>query len=186
MLQWTEYIKVADKFKHKARLDDKEDLSQSIILALAEVELKYNGSGRSLSKPAMYRVASYTVAQYWRELFRRTQGIDCSRCSKAQRQKCKRNHDRFAECPKRHTLVSISSVIADNGDEVELIDTIADDNAIDLDQWLDQKTFLYALPVKLVKIAWRKANGYPLTNTERLYLYRHSKKLREQPLIGVT
>ena len=185
MHQWNEYIKVADRFQYKARREDREDLRQDIVLELARVEQKYQGAGKTLTIGGMYRVASYRVANYWRAYFRRTQGIDCSHCSKAQRLKCQ-SLDLFASCPKRKQLVSLSSVVAESdGELVELVDTLADDKAIDLDQWLDQKTFLYSLPVKLVRIAWRKVNGYPLTNTERLYLYRHSKKLREQPLLKV-
>ncbi|GAI24115.1 unnamed protein product, partial [marine sediment metagenome] len=75
---------------------------------------------------------------------------------------------------------------AEHGEEVELIDTLADDKAIDLDQWLDDKTFLYSFPVKLIRLAWKKANGYRLTDSERVYFYRHSKKAQTQLLQGVT
>ena len=49
MLDWNKYSKVADRFQYKARREDREDLRQEIILQLARVELKYNGSGRTLS-----------------------------------------------------------------------------------------------------------------------------------------
>ena len=183
MLQWEKYLEVANRYRRKAKRDDSEDLSQSIILQLARVELRYNGSGRTLTEPAMFRVASYTVAQYWREHFKRTQGIDCSRCSKPQRHKCQQNLTRYAECPKRRVLVSLNSVVAESdGDEVELIDCLADDKAIDLDQWLDERQFLLTLPTRLVKLAFKKSRGFPLSNSERIYFYRVSKKAREQLL----
>lgn len=182
-MQYETYISVADKLKFKARLEDRDDLRQDIIVKLAEVELRYQEAGKSpLSIGGMYRVASYQVAQYWRQRFKRTQGIDCSHCSKAQRRKCQ-GLDIFTSCPKRRQLISLNTVVAESdGDTVELIDTLADDKAIDLDQWLDEKTFLYALPVKLVRLAYKKSQGYPLTNTERLYFYRHSKKAQTQLL----
>ena len=186
-MQYPAYIMVADIFQRKAKPEDRQDLRQDVIVALAEVELRYQEAGKPpLSTGAMFRVASFTVAEYWRQHFRRTQGIDCSHCNKAQRLQCQQSLDRFAECPKRRLVVSLNAVVAESdGGEVELIDTIADDKAIDLDTWLDRKRFLYSLPVKLVRIAYRKSQGHPLSNTERLYLYRHSKKLREKPLIDV-
>ncbi len=42
MLDWDKYIKVANKFQHKARREDRDDLRQDIILKLAQVELKYD------------------------------------------------------------------------------------------------------------------------------------------------
>ncbi|MBA7659033.1 hypothetical protein ES703_66996 [subsurface metagenome] len=79
--------------------------------------------------------------------------------------------------------MSLNTIVADSdGGLVELIDTLADDKAIDLDQWLDDRVFLYSLPVKLVRLAWRKAQGYRLTNSEKIYFYRHSKKAQTQLL----
>ena len=183
MLNWDSYITVADKFKYRARREDREDLRGDIILELAKVELKYNGNGRTLSDGGMIRVASFVVARYWRQFFGRTTGVDCSRCSKAHRQKC-RQLDLYAECPKRIRLVSCESEIEDGeGNTVRLIDTIADDKAIDLDQWLDDKQFLYHFPIKLVRLAYKKDNGYPLTNAEKIYFYRHSKKAQKELLL---
>lgn len=69
MLDWQKYIQMADKFQHKARYEDREDLRQYIILRLAEVASK-NGY-KPLTEAAMVRVASYTVMAYWRDLMRK-------------------------------------------------------------------------------------------------------------------
>lgn len=180
MLDWSSYIKVADRFKYKAKHQDREDLRGDIILKLAEVELKYNGNGETLSEGGMIRVASYVVMQYWRDLIIRATGVDCSRCGKALRERC-RGLGLYAECPKRISVVSCESEVEDGeGDVIRLIDTIADDNALDVDKWLDDKEFLYHFPIKLVRLAYKRVNGEPLTHTERHYLYRHSKKARKE------
>jgi hypothetical protein len=37
MLDWEHYIRVAERFQHKARTQDREDLKHTIILRLAQV-----------------------------------------------------------------------------------------------------------------------------------------------------
>jgi DNA-directed RNA polymerase specialized sigma24 family protein len=68
MLDWQQYIEIADKFQHKARYDDREDLRQDIILRLAE--LASNNGHKPLTEGAMVRVASYVVMEYWHKLKR--------------------------------------------------------------------------------------------------------------------
>jgi len=68
MLDWQQYIEIADKFQHKARYDDREDLRQDIILRLAE--LASNNGHKPLTEGAMVRVASYVIMEYWHKLKR--------------------------------------------------------------------------------------------------------------------
>ena len=68
MLEWQQYIEIADKFQHKARYDDREDLRQDIILRLAE--LASNNGHKPLTEGAMVRVASYVIMEYWHKLKR--------------------------------------------------------------------------------------------------------------------
>ncbi|MBM4446795.1 MAG: hypothetical protein FJ023_05515 [Chloroflexi bacterium] len=147
MLDWANYSKIAEKFQHKAKPEDREDLRQDIILRLAEVEAKYNGSGNSLTEGGMVRVASYTVMAYWREIMR---------------------------LPK---ITSLNGTVDDGeGNETELCQMLADDKAIDVDAWLDAKLWLYRAPPRLIKIAYRKVSGLPLADNERNYLYQQRKK----------
>ena len=147
MLDWQKYISIADKFQYKAKPEDRQDLRQDIVLRLAEVEAKYNGSGNSLTEGGMVRVASYTVMAYWREVMR---------------------------LPK---ITSLNGIVADSeGNETELCQMLADDKAIDVDAWLDAKLWLYRAPPRLVKIAYRKVNGLPLAKTEARYLQRYRQK----------
>jgi len=145
-MDWIKYQEIAKRFQHKAKREDREDLRQTIILRLAEVEAKYNGNGKSLTEWGMLRVASYTVLGYWREQYRKP------------------------------TMLSLNTEIEDgDGDTVELWQTIADDRAIDLEAWLDANIWLYRAPARLVTIAHKKVNGLPLTDGDKMYLSRFRK-----------
>ena len=147
MLDWDKYTKVGQRFQYKARRDDRDDLRQNIILELAKVELKYNGNGRTLSDGGMIRVASYVVADYWRKVMRLP------------------------------PIVSLDTKIENSdGDTTELYQMLADDKAIDVDGWLNARLWLYRCPKRLVKIAYKKVAGYPLTSAEHTYLTRQRKK----------
>ncbi len=152
MLDWNKYTKVANRFQYKAIPQDREDLNHNIIVALADAQAKLdNNGGGQLSDVAMLRVASYERQKYWRAI---------------------RRNARY---------VSLNTIIEDgDGDSVELIDTIADDNAIDLNHWLDAKYWLYSFPRRLVIIASKKVAGLPLTNSDRNYLYHKRKKAQKR------
>jgi len=151
MLDWDKYTKVANRFQYKAIPQDREDLKHNIILSLANAQLaKDNNGGGQLSDIAMLRVASYERQKYWRAIKRNAR------------------------------YISLNTVIEDgDGDSVELIDTVADDKAIDLNQWLEAKYWLYSFPRRLVIIAGKKVAGYPLNNTERTYLNRQRHKAQK-------
>ncbi len=109
----------------------------------------------------MYRIASYTLADYWRSQYKLTNGLDCGSCSKAQRQKC-RSEDLYSECPKAIKLEYLDKPIIDSeGNLTELGELIADDKAIDLDAWLDARNWLLGCPKRLLDIAHKRLRaGY--------------------------
>ncbi len=109
MLDWEKYIAVADRFQHKARFEDREDLYHTIILSLAQAQTRLdNNGGGQLSDVAMLRIASYQCQKYWRTEIR------------------------------NGGVISLNTTIEDgDGNTTELIDTLADDKAIDLGAWLD-------------------------------------------------
>jgi hypothetical protein len=144
-LDWQKYIEIADKFQHKAKPADREDLRQDIILRLAEVATS-NGH-KPFTEGAMVRVASYTVMAYWRDLMRKP------------------------------TILSLNGELDNgDGDTVELWQTLADDRAIDLEAWLDAKSWLLGCPKRLVQIASKRASGKPLNERERRYFNRQREK----------
>ncbi|MBA7626403.1 hypothetical protein ES703_33851 [subsurface metagenome] len=179
MLDWGKYIAIADRFQYKAKWQDREDLRQDIILRLAQVAR--NNGHKPFTDRAMIRVASYVVADYWRTQYKITNGIDCGSCSKIQRRKC-REDDLYRECPKAIKIESLSKPIIDSeGNITELGELIADDKAIDLDAWLDDKTFLLGFPKRLIDIAHKIKQGQALTNRERQYLW-YWRKREQKPL----
>ena len=146
MLDWSKYIAVADRFQHKAKAQDIEDLNHTIILSLAQAQTaKDNNGGGQLSDIAMLRVASYECQKYWRQQKRLL------------------------------TVLSLNTELND-GDGVELIDTLSDDKAIDLDAWLDARTFLLGCPMRLIVIAGKRLKGIELNEKDRQYLSRYRRQ----------
>jgi hypothetical protein len=171
--EWAIYYQVASRFSHKAQSQDREDLLHDIMITLADVSR--NNGHKPFTELAMYRVASIAVVHYWRAQYRLTNGLDCGSCSKAQRREC-REDDLYSECPKAVKLEYLSKPITDDGNLTELGELIADDRAIDLDAWLDSKTFLRGCPQRLIVIARKIRNGQTLTNRERQYLWSWRKR----------
>jgi hypothetical protein len=170
---WLTYHQVASRFSHKAQAQDREDLLHDIIVTLADVAR--NNGHKPFTEVAMCRVASITVADYWRSQYKLTNGLDCGSCSKAQRRKC-RSEDLYRECPKAIKLEYLSQPITDSeGNLTELGELIADNKAIDLDAWLDNKTFLQGCPQRLIEIAHKIKDRQTLTKTDRQYLWRYRK-----------
>ncbi len=178
--EWLTYYKVASRFAHKAKAQDREDLLHDIMIALADVAR--NNGHKPITELAMYRIASITRADYWRTQYKHTNGLDCGSGSKAQRKECKK-HDLYSECPKAIKLEYLSKPITDgDGNLTELGELIADDRAIDLDAWLDAKTFELGCPQRLIGIAYKKVNGIALTSREDSYLQYQRKKLQKSLL----
>jgi DNA-directed RNA polymerase specialized sigma24 family protein len=168
------YYKVATKFVYKAQAQDREDLLHTIMLNLA---VAGGNNGHKPDNPSwMYRIASFTVAQYWRDYYKRTYGIDCGHCSNQQRKRCKADN-LYSECPRAIRIESLQKPIADgDGHLTELGELINDDKAIDIAEWTDISTFLLGCPQRLIDIAEKRRDGIPLTKYEQLYLCRFWKK----------
>ena len=102
---------------------------------------------KPFSKAMMFRVASFVVADYWRKASRKP------------------------------TILSLNTEIGNGeGDTTELIETVADDRAIDLEAWLDASTWLLGCPRRLVQIASKRVSGIPLEPRDKMYLQRFRQK----------
>jgi len=116
-------------------------------------EVAQRNGHKPFTEGAMVRVASYVVMEYWHTE--------------------KRNGK----------IISLNSKIDDGeGDTIELIDTIADDNAIDLEAWVDARVWLLGCPKRLVGIAHKRASGIALDNADKLYLGKWRKKAQKRLL----
>ncbi|MEA3253507.1 MAG: hypothetical protein U9Q17_01000 [Chloroflexota bacterium] len=175
---WLAYYKVAKNFTHKVKPEDREDFLHDLFIVFARVKTSYQDKGKELTTGGLVRIAQYEVADYWRKHFRRIYGRDCSRCSKAQRDKCKKDK-LYSKCPKAIYFESLDTIVEDgNGDSTPLHELIADDNA-DFTPRLEAKLTLEGYPHRFVKLAYKKYAGYPLTSTERNYYYRQQKKAQK-------
>ena len=177
--EWLAYYNVASRFTDRVKPQDKEDILHTIIATLADVER--NNGHKPFTEAVMYRIASRTVADYWFSHYSYNTGLDCKHCSKAQRQKCKKDY-LYSECPKAIKLESLNKPIIDSeGHTTELGEMIADDKALNLDGWVSSSTWEIGYKRRLVDIAYKLKAGTPLTNGDRSYL----KRFRKQAQISI-
>ena len=102
---------------------------------------------KPFSMALMCRIASFVIADYWRKANRKP------------------------------TILSLEREVDNgDGDSTELINTVADDRAIDVSAWIDARTWLLGCPHRLVQIAHKKLNGDKLTPTDSQYLWRFRKR----------
>ena len=142
--EWRQWYEVAHRFEHKVPTQDRGDIRHNIILELAKARAR---DSQPIPILRAYRIASLTVALYWRQAMRKP------------------------------TMLSLNSEISDgDGNTTELLETVADDRAIDVGAWLDARTFLLGCPMRLVQIAHKRLEGKPLTNREHQYLWRFRQK----------
>lgn len=178
---YSTYHRIAMRFAIKALLNEQADLLHDIIEGLSRVAKRKADTGQDFTEPAMYRVAEHIKDHYWYKHYSYTNGLDCQHCSKAQKARCRYNWAHsdwaYADCHRAITLESINQPIVDSeGTITELANLIADDKALDLDEWLDAKTFLIGAPIRLKKIAMKLHKGESLSHPDRNYLSRLRRK----------
>jgi hypothetical protein len=179
--EWVKWYRTAQKFETKVPIEDRGDVRHSIILELALARARHS---EPMSEAMQCRISACVVAQYWRTQYKFTNGLDCGSCCQKQRAQCKEGY-LYSQCPKALKIESLSQPITDaNGNVTELGETITDDQALDLDAWVDARTFLLRCPQKLIQIARKKLTEEPLTNKEHQYLWYWRQ--REQKSLSVT
>jgi hypothetical protein len=172
--EYLTYYHVASRFSGKVKEQDKNDVLHDIIVTLADVER--NNGHKPFTEAGMYRIASRTVALYWRSHYKYTNGLTCGNCSKAQRRARKENY-LYGSCPKAISLESLDKPVIDtDGNTTELGNLIADDKALDLEAWADARTFLLGCPDRLITIAFKRMEGTPLDKAEQKYIERFRQR----------
>jgi hypothetical protein len=167
--EWLEWYQVAKLYERKVPYQDRADIRHTIILELAQARAK---TTEPIPLYRAYRIASYMVADYYRQQLKLNTGLDCRHCSKAQRQDCK-EHDLYSQCPKLIRLEYLESEHLDSeGNRITIQDTLVDDTAIDLDAWQEASTFLLGCPIRLVELAYKRRAGIPLNKTDSRYYER--------------
>ena len=173
------YYKVAKRFAYKVKREDSQDFLHDLFLTFAKVKASYDAKGKELTEGGLMKVAQYELADYWRKHFKRINGIDCSRCSKEQREKCK-DWYLYPDCPKAVKTERLDRMVEDgNGNGTELHELLADNTAIDLVAMLNARHILKGYPHKAVKLAYKRYAGYPLVESEQRYLNRFRKKVQK-------
>ena len=175
------YYKVAKRFTHKVKQEDSQDFLHDLFLAFAKVRASYDAKGKELTEGGLMRVAQYELADYWRAYYKRENGIECSRCSKAQKAKCKEWNYCAGDCPKAIQQESLDKLVTDgNGGSTELHELIADDKAVDLVAMLDARFILKGYPTKAVKLLYKRYAGYSLDKAEQNYFTHFRKKAQKR------
>ena len=172
------YYKIASRFNRKAKIEDREDLLHTIILTLAVTEQK-NGD-KPFTIGTMHRIASRCVADYWRDHYNTTNGLNCGACSQKQRAQC-REDDLYGNCPKAIKVESLNQPIIDSeGNITELGELIADPNSLDLDAWDRDSLWQIGYKPRLVDIAYKLHRGEALTATDSQYLWRYRQQAQKR------
>lgn len=175
---WGIYARIAEYFVRKVKLEDREDFRHDLILEMAKVKAKYEVKGKPLTEAGMMRVCSYELTAYWEKERLKARGIivDCGNCGKEQRQKC-RDEGTNLRCRKVKRFVSLNQAIGDDG--LELGEVLADDNALDLDAWVDARALLRRFPRKLIMIGYKQIAGISLSGEDKAYLKIWREKGRQ-------
>ena len=172
------FYKVAKGFTQRVKREDSEDFLHDLFLAFARVKASYDAKGKELTIGGLVRVAQYRLSDYWHKSFYQKNGIDCKRCSKAQREKCK-DWFLYPDCPKAVKTERLDKLVEDgNGDSTPLCELIDDDNA-DFIPRLDARLILEGYPRRFVQLAYKHYAGYTLTESERSYYRRQQKKAQK-------
>jgi len=179
---WLYHYKVATAYENKIPLQDREDYRHDVMI---ELDRATKRDGKPLPVLRAYRIASLTVALYYRSLNRFSTRVcvfngyptdlhckGCQNMTKAKR--------RCAWLAVRPVASLDGEVIDHDGYKARLLDTVATDKALDLpDRWYDLTQVRLALPLRLVEIAYRKLEGKPLSGKDRKYLCKMLKRYQK-------
>jgi len=181
--EWRDWLEVALKYEHRVPSQDRYDIRHTILLELHKARQR---DGQPIPILRAYRIASLTVALYWRQIIKPLvkvcviDGIakepNNGNCSfKDKPSKCR-------QCPflAVRPIQSLDQSTTDyDGYECRLLDTVADDKAIeaiDIDSRVDASQWLLGCKVRLIEIATKKLDGIPLNKNDQKYLERYRKR----------
>lgn len=169
--EWHDWLEVAKRYEHKVPYQDRQDIRHTIMIELHRARQR---DGKPLPILRAYRIASLTVALYWREHNKPSVKV-CVYSGLATEPHCKTcSHRQSSRCVylASRPIQSLDSKVADSeGNRVRLMDTVADDKAIDLVAKLDASDWLLGCKLQLIQIATKLNDGIELNRKEKNYLY---------------
>ena len=175
---WLDWLEIARRYERKVPRQDRLDVRHNILIELYKARQR---DKKPLPMLRAYRIASLTVALYWREQNKANTKV-CVFNGYATEPHCKtcRYQPKSGKCAYLgiRPVQSLDAETTDSeGNTVRLIDTVATDKAIDLPPvWTDLTTWLLGCPTRLIEIAYRKLDGKPLSAKDHKYLQRYRKK----------
>jgi len=178
---WLTYYKVAKAYESKVPLPDREDIRHDIMI---ELDRATKRDGKLLPLLRAYRIASLTVALYYREQNRFNTRVciysgypkvpQCKACSH------KSDGKRCVWLAVRPVESLDSEIIDGDGYRVRLLDTVASDRLEDMpDKWCELNEVMQGLPLRLVEIAYQIQEGKPLSGKDRFYLCKLRKRYQK-------
>jgi len=181
--EWHDWLEVARRYEHKVPHQDRQDIRHDIILELYRARVR---DDKPLPILRAYRIASLTVALYWRQQAKFqtrvciyngvAENCHCQGCSHKPKQ------GRCAYQALR-PIQSLDQPTTDyEGSKCRLLDTVADDKAIDLDLQLDAGIWLLGCPMRLIEVARKKLEGKALNEKDRQYLSRYRRQTQKSLL----
>lgn len=178
--EWVSYYKVALAYEKRVPAQDRQDILHDIMI---ELDRATKRDGKPLPELRAYRIASLTVALYYRQLNRFSkrvcvyngypQILHCKDCQSKTGKPCCWLAVRPVE--------SLDAEIIDpEGYRTKLMDTVATEQAIDLPQkWYEVNEVKQGLPLRLVEIAYKRLDGQPLSGKDRFYLCKLRKRYQK-------
>ena len=137
---WHDWARIARSFAFQVDFQDREDLMHDIIVELVKVAEKYREMGKPLTRGGCIKVAEYRRLRFYHQKKRW----------------------------RRVSSVSLNGAVRDeDGNETEFINTLIAPKGIDLDTWIDAKSYYQSSPKKvkqairkLLNENWRNLSGY--------------------------
>ncbi|MBA7618495.1 hypothetical protein ES703_25822 [subsurface metagenome] len=175
--EWHAWLEVAKRYEHKVPYQDRYDMRHTIMIELHRARQR---DGKPIPILRAYRIASLTVALYWRERIKREVKV-CVYDGLAKEPHCAscRHKPKSSQCPylASRPIQSLDSEATDSeGNRVRLMDTVADDKAIDLVAKLDASDWLLGCKLQLIQIARKLNAGIELNRKEKNYLYHYRNR----------
>jgi len=178
--EWLDWLGVARKYESKVPSLDRYDVRHDILIELARARRR---DGKPIPLLRAYRIASLTVAHYWRLRLKREVKV-CVYNGVATEPKCAtcRHKPKAFLCPylASRPIQSLDQPATDN--ELTLMDTVADDTAIeavDIDAGIDATQWLLGCPIRLIEVAKKRKDGTPLDGKDRKYLCKMLKRYQK-------
>lgn len=146
--RWGVWYEIATRYSRKVPIDDRPDVLHDILIELEHAQKR---DGIPLPIPRARKIASITVAGYWRK----------------------------RETPR--PVMSLDADIEDSDGSIDTLESIIpDDSQIDLDAHIEAKITLSGCPDRIVQLGKRLMMGEHLNTSDRMALMRFRARYQKK------